>query len=202
MGIQKTTPSKTVKSSDDQRSMMWFEDLKFNESFHPGRRLSLSVFNSQLYIHIREFFMVKDVEMPTKRGVALNMDTLKMLRSNFQGVDNTLRQLEMGATSEIVHEDGTVYREHLGAAIYLTINKRMGGVDIRKFYKPQNSLSIAATKTGIFIPKSQWTVLKDRINELYNKYPKLDYIDMCIFNHQNQEAFLECSQCCPFRNLD
>ena len=187
-----------ITSDDNPSSATWNDDLQFDELFHPGRRLSLSKFKSQLYIHIREYYKLNDVEKPGKKGIALTVNRLKHLWSNIEEVDDALQQLKMGTPCS--GEDGTVYKQHLGGGIYLSINQQYPGVDIRKFWRPSNCLSIAPSKTGIFIPISQWASLKDKLKDLYGKYPKLDFVETCL--HQNQLAFLDCSECCPFNNLD
>ena len=91
---------------------------KFDASFWPGRRLTLSNFNGRTLIHIREYALMGDKEYPTKKGVCFTPGRLSVLREKIDLIDAML----MLNANPILKTGEPTYREHLGAGIYASIS--------------------------------------------------------------------------------
>src|SRR5437867_3694975 len=59
----------------------------FNASFWPGRRLSLSCYNGQVQIHIREYQTLNGKEYPTKTGACFTPGRLMALWEKVEMID-------------------------------------------------------------------------------------------------------------------
>lgn len=173
--------------------------VKYDASFFPGRRLTASMYKDRLYIHIREFTEVNGKSYPSKKGASLTPGRLSVLRSNMEKIDTALRQLEVNASYGVDLGGGSIVKEHLGGGIYVTVNDQFNGVNFRKYWMPpEGNATVVPTKKGIFLPASQWTTLKRKIDELLAACPDLLTAEPCSFSHQNQMGMLECPECMPF----
>ena len=170
----------------------------FEVSFHPGRRLVFSSFNGQDLIHIREYMRMGEREYPTKKGVCFTPGRLRVLRGKIGEIDEALRQQEVNTSYNVSLEGRSLYRTHLGAGIYASISEQFKGVSLRRYWVPEGQQAVVPTKNGIFIPASQWPVLKVKINELLAAHPELSDAVECINSHDNQFGLLDCRECMPF----
>jgi len=187
--------STTSHSSGAASSMVSTE--KYDASFFPGRRLSLSTFNGQQYIHIREYIELNGKLYPTKKGVSFTPGRLSVLRSNIGKIDLALQQQEVNA-SYSVNVGGVLLKVHLGAGIYATVSEEFKGVSLRRHWMPEGQNEPVPTKNGIYLPTAQWNSLKIKLDELLATYPDLLIAESCNFTHQNQMGMLDCNECCPF----
>ena len=168
---------------------------KFDASFWPGRRLTLSNLNGQTLIHVREYALMGDKEYPTKKGVCFTPGRLSVLREKIDLIDAML----MLNANPILKTGEPTYREHLGAGIYASISEEYQGVSLRRYWLPDGQQTIAPTKNGIYLPEKQWTALKLKLDELIAAHPELIEAVACNNAHGgNQMETFECHECTPF----
>ena len=99
--------------------------------------------------------------------------------------------------------NGELYKEHLGAGLYVSISEEYPGVSLRRHWLPEDLQEPVPTKNGIFLPPNQWTALKRRLDELLVAYPALVDATVCCSTHDgNQMGFFECRECTPFPPMD
>ena len=170
--------------------------VQYYVSFHPGRRLTLSTFQGQVFIHIREYVQFNGKEYPTKRGVSFTPGRLNVLRSKIGEIDTALNQQEVNASYNVELGDGLLYKTHLGAGVYASVSEKFQGVNIRRNWLPEGQVAIVPTKNGIYLPTDQWKSLKEKIDELLVVHPELIDVKPCI--HENQFDMVECKECMPF----
>ena len=165
----------------------------FSREFAPGRSLVYSRYNDRDWIHVREFETLNDRVYPTKKGASFTPARLKALMGKMDEIDEELRQQKSTASYKV---EKAIYKGHLGAGIYATVGGKFVGVDLRRYWVPEEQLMEMPTKNGIFLPARQWTVLKERLDELLASHPELLLAEECF--HQNQQGMLECHECLPF----
>lgn len=171
----------------------------FNTSFYPGRRLTLSTFNGQNYIHIREYLSTDDgKEYPTKKGASFTPGRLAVLRGKLPAIDAALHQQEVNESYSVTVEAGQLYKAHLGMGIYVSVNEKYPGVSIRRYWRPDGLEKPVPTKNGIYLPTSQWKVLLAKLDELLIAHPELLVAQECSLTHDNQMGILDCNECMPF----
>jgi len=173
----------------------------FKEEFAPGRFLVYSSFNGQNFIHIREFGFTKEREYPTRKGVCLTPGHLRALRERVARIDNILAQLETNTTYIIpVKRGDPLFKEHLGGAIFATVSQNYLGVNLRRYFQPPaQNIQTLPTKNGIYLPLTQWSSLKAKLDELYDVYPELNNAVECHATHGgNQMEYFSCRECSPF----
>jgi hypothetical protein len=175
---------------------------EFSASFHPGRRLTMTRFHGMLRIHVREYERVGDREFPTRKGACFTPGRLKVLRGKISEIDEALRQQEVNASCNVTVGVGgnssLLYKAHLGAGIYASIDENFNGVSLRRHWVPIGRQEIIPTKNGIYLPASQWAALKLKLDELLLARPDLDQAVECMLTHDNERGLLECSECAPF----
>ena len=174
----------------DETTKMRPAQGEFKLSFAPGRYVVYTQYNNQTQIHVREYETKTLLngdhhEYPTKKGVCLTPQRLKVLRNKIVEIDENLNQ----------RNENTVYKTHLGAGIQASVDK-FNGVDLRRYWIPQGQPSIVPTKSGIYLPAVQWKSLKEKLNELVSAHPELDDVEECF--HQNQMEIYDCHECQPF----
>lgn len=189
------------KSEKNERESAVMQPLPpartFSETFHPRRRLTFSRHNGQDYVHIREFIQGDEREYPSKKGVSLTPGRFCALRAKINDIDEALQQQQETNNSQYtINLNTDLYRAHLGAGIFVTVNGKYQGVDFRRNWQPEGSVVPVATKVGIFVPTAQWVILKQKINELLSTFPELTLAEECF--HQNQLGMVGCRECDPF----
>jgi len=125
-------------------------------------------------------------EYPTKKGVCFTPGRLKTLRNKLDEINENLKN-----HSDIL----TAYKAHIGAGIYVSIDK-FNGVDFRRHWIPEGHPCIVPTKRGIYLPAVQWRMFKEKLNELLNQFPSIAAAEECF--HQNQMELIDCRECLPF----
>src|SRR5437867_1008168 len=85
---------------------------------------------------------------------------------------------------------------HLGAGIYATLDDKYKGANLRRYWAPEEQLSVLPTKKGIYLTSTEWTVLKEKLNKLVSARPELSIAEECF--HQNQMGVMDCRECLPF----
>ena len=182
--IKRSTKREIANVSEEEDKVE--TTVRFSEEFAPGRFFVYSHFKGQDFIHIREYVVIGEKSYPSKKGACFTPIRLKALMNNFAEIDEQLKQQSAGAS----------YKIHLGAGIYAAINGKFNGVNLRRYWVPENQLSVVPTKNGIFLPPSQWTSLKEKLNELIIAHPELFIVEECF--HPNQIGMMDCRECLPF----
>jgi hypothetical protein len=171
----------------------------FDVSFYPGRRLTTSVFNGQFLIHVREYMRMGDRDYPTKKGVCFTPGRLKLLREKMGEIDLALTQQEVNASCGVALVESTnLFKTHLGAGIYVSVDEKYSGVDFRRYWIPERKDVIVPTRSGIFLPISQWASLKQKLDMLLAAHPELLDAKECALSHDNQFGMIGCHECMPF----
>jgi len=171
----------------------------FDVSFAQGKRLVLSTFNGKVLIHVREYMLEGEREFPTKKGVCFTPGRLSILRRKIGEIDEALRQQEINASYNVTYDGVTLsYKAHLGGGIYASVNGKYFGVSLRRYWIPEGQQEIIPTKNGIYLPKSQWSALKRKIEDLLIAHPELVDAQGCISSHDGQLEAMECRECMPF----
>jgi len=171
-------------------------DIQFSVQFVPGRYLTFNRFNDQDFIHVREYAMLEDRTIPTKKGVCFTPTRLRVLLDTIGEIDEQMKQQNSTASYKV--EQGA-YKTHLGAGIYAAVDGKFHGVDLRRYWMPEGKKDIVPTKNGIYLPPAQWTALKEKLNELLLLHPELTIAEQCF--HQNQMGQFGCRECDPFGSL-
>ena len=170
----------------------------FDVSFWSGRRLVLSCFNGRILIHVREYQTADGKEFPTKKGACFTPGRLMALREKIDTIDEILKQQEINASYN-VSVAPILYKAHLGGGIYVSVSEKYPGVSLRRYWVPEGQQEPTPTKNGIYLPRNQWTALKNKLEELLAAYPGLLEATVCSSSHGgNQMEFFECSECAPF----
>jgi hypothetical protein len=158
----------------------------FNEEFAPGKRVSYTSYNGRNLVHVREFMNIGERPYPTKKGACFTPARLKVLMGKFLELDDELEQQSSNAS----------YRSHLGGGVFASVKHPLNGIDLRRFWRPDALEDEIPTRSGIFIPQSQWPSLKMKLTELLATSPELSLAEECF--HANQQGMMECSECSPF----
>lgn len=165
----------------------------FSAEFAPGRHLVYSQFNGKDLIQFREYAVMGERKYPTKKGVCLTPGRLRALMEIFDDIDEQLKQQKSDASYKV---QSSSYKSHLGAGIYVTVDTKFSGVDLRRYWVPEGQLSIVPTKNGLYLPSSQWSSLKEKLGELLIARPELSIAEQCY--HDNQMGMMDCRECLPF----
>jgi hypothetical protein len=170
---------------------------EYSVEFAKGKRLTCGRFNGKTYVHIREYIATDRKVYPTKIGVALTPVRVKVLRGHFDGIDEALRQLDVNSSCGVeVGGTGQLYQVHLGGGFYATVNEKINGVDLRRYFVPEGQQKEIPTRKGIFVPSRQWTFLKKKVDELISLNQEIQMTE--VHFHQGQLEMMECSECSPY----
>jgi len=128
---------------------------------------------------------VKAVEFPIQRWAALR-----------EQVDDA----NVAANRVMNKQPDIKLRRHIGGGYYISVTSGYYCVDIRKFYRPYGAADseIRATKRGVALRFSEWSHLCSLIPTLNESHPSMSSAHPCYFDHLNQMAWFECSECNPF----
>lgn len=110
----------------------------------------------------------------SKKGIALTLEKWKNLTEDCIGdIDKALDDLKK--------EDANVsYKEHLGHNVPVTVEQEYGFVYIRKWWLPENTEMIVATRKSVSLPVAMWKELKKTIPVIRKRFQKeLDSIRYC-----------------------
>ncbi|OOZ21456.1 hypothetical protein BOW31_12665 [Solemya velum gill symbiont] len=154
-------------------------DRTFRFSLGNNVYLVSKPFGDCLLIHVR---LYENVNVPTKKGLALTLSRWKTLTQVFDDVDSHLQR-----------GDTTIFDRHLGGNYYVSVKDDR--IDLRKWYMADDG-DLRATRKGINLSCEQWHELKENARELNRLLcEELDRVVECF--HQNQETFYDCAECCP-----
>jgi hypothetical protein len=115
--------------------------------------------------------------------------------SVFDQIDESLQQI---AAKQYVK-----FCIHIGGKWYVSVTTGFACVDIRQFYYHQ-TMGPRPSRKGIALRLSEWSALKDVVQQLYVKYPTLTTTQTCSSqpDHYNLEGALSCPECSPFQLLE
>jgi len=165
----------------------------FSEEFSPGRFLIYSHFADREWVHIREYVTLREKTYPTKKGVCLTPSRLKSLTNKLDEIDEQLKQASSSASYKV---EQSLYKSHLGAGIYASVGSEFKGVDLRRYWVPEEQMLPIPTRNGIFLSLAQWNSLKQKIPKLLAAHPELNSAEECF--HANQMGYIDCKECMPF----
>lgn len=92
------------------------------------------------------------------------------------------------------------YKQHFGAAWYISVTTGFPCIDLRKFYLTAVGFEEKPTKEGFAIRVREWTAFKGAVHRMHAENPKLKQVQPCG-DHQNQEEGLQCKECYPFADV-
>lgn len=131
---------------------------------------------------------------PTKIGVAFPPGRFKQLVKSIEEIDESIKSLCQGRMVE--------FKTHLGGGWYACISSGFYFINLRKYWVPPGASQEVPTKNGIALRLAEWLKMKSAIPTLYRNNPDLANVEPCNMNftHQNVIAYLDCPECCPFKN--
>src|SRR6267154_53892 len=167
--------------------------VHFSEEFAPGIFLVYSRFVDREWVHIREYTTLGEKTYPTKKGVCLTTSRLKSLTNKLDEIDEQLKQASSSASYKV---EQSLYKSHLGAGIYASVGSEFKGVDLRRYWVPEEQMLPIPTRNGIFLSLAQWNSLKQKIPKLLAAHSELNSAEECF--HANQMGYIGCKECMPF----
>src|SRR6266516_5376371 len=153
--------------------------IHYSAAYASGRFVVYSRFQDQNLVHIRDYVTMGTCACPSEDGVSFRVYQLVDLVRKFTEIDEQLKQ----------QNDSTSYECHLGEGSYVRINSIHDSVVLCSYSDP--------VKNEISIPSSQWTSLKEKLNELINGWPERCAIKGCC-SHPNNIRMMDCQECFPF----
>ncbi len=152
--------------------------IHYSADYASGRFVVYSRFQDQLLVHFRDYVIMGTCAYPSKDGVCFRVYQLIDLVRKFSEIDEQLKQ----------QNDSTSYESHLGEGSYVRINSKYDSVVLCSYNDP--------VRNEISIPSSQWTSLKEKLNELINGCLERCAIKGC--SHPNNIRMMDCQECFPF----
>ena len=144
------------------------------------RYVQVTEWKGELRVDLREW----NDDKPTKKGISLTLMRWKNWVDYVEYVDEALA-------------DKKAYSSHLGGNVYCTIDEGSTCVDLRQYWKPEET--VVPTKKGLCLRPSEYNVLKELIPEIDKTLPELETVVPCYLqsDHMNQEGMLQCPECTP-----
>lgn len=152
-------------------------------------------YNDKILINIRNYRKVAEKKYPTKQGVSLTLSRWLKLKSQKDYINSIFQLVTDG---ESVDEELI----HLGGGVYVTLNSKYPNVDLRHFWKPEDSDKPVPTKRGITLNKIKWNKLCDVMTIMTDFVPELNNAIVCEYTHYNEMELQKCSECHPFSDED
>lgn len=157
-----------------------------------GKFLTVNNYNGLNYVHLRHYDY--DGKYPTKRGVALCPIRARTLFDITRTVDS---EAEVNWSSPPAERE---YRLHLGYGTFVTVFEVRGYryYDVRRFWKPEDSIDPVATKAGVCMNVEEFEKFKEYIPSVNSILPELFNIRNCDCWFLNEITDLNCARCFPF----
>lgn len=149
-------------------------------------------YRGHMYIHIRTYEERGSEKIPTKQGVALTYSRWLLLEMKRHEISDLYGKALNGLLDDEEHI------MHLGGGIYVTISSKYQTIDIRHFWKPDNSDKPVATKKGVALNLYKWERLCDVMELIRDFVPELDNAIICRESHSNEMELSACNECSPF----
>ncbi|XP_052693451.1 uncharacterized protein LOC128171728 [Crassostrea angulata] len=147
-------------------------------------------FKEEINIHIRHFKQSNGRYFATKKGVTFPLPRWVKFESLLPELEKYLQNKE--SSSEM--------KWHIGGGVYVSLHPGYSTVDIRHFWKPEDSVDPVPTRKGVTLNKQKLTRLLQAAQEVRECVPELNDTELCAFSesHQNQLGMLSCPECTPF----
>ena len=117
---------------------------RYTRSLGNGRYVQVAEWKGELRVDMREW----NENIPTKKGISLTLMRWKNWVDYVESVDEALVEKK-------------AYNSHLGGNVYCTIDEGSKCVDIRQYWKPEET--VVPTKRGLCLRPSEYKVLKDMV---------------------------------------
>ena len=127
-------------------------------SLDNGRFVTVTVFNGQTYVHIRQFKTEGVNVYPTKSGISLLPARFARLSSIADDIDTQIKRL---STAEEFS-----YKRHIGGGVFCEVKSGMYCVNIRRHFVTEGNSNPIPTKVGISLRLTEWSKFKDLIGEI------------------------------------
>ncbi|KAK3108066.1 hypothetical protein FSP39_000533 [Pinctada imbricata] len=177
------TAEQSKESLNQQRCMINLGDNIY---------LVVKTYNGDLTIHIRQFEETLDGKLfPTKKGVIFPLHRWVLFLSYEENITKCLK-----SHSDLEEEQSW----HLGGGVFAKIHPDYPNVNIRHFWKPENSAGPVPTKKGVILNRFRYNNLLEGMKKIQEVVPELMNIEPCPYSddHQNQQGMLDCKECTPF----
>jgi len=167
------------------------DEVAFQEAIGPLRYLTASVYKDELLVHIREYKEEDGLVIPTRRGICFSPKRWALFRGY---LDDITQQVETMKLNKPVN-----FSKHLGAKHFVVVRSEARCVNLRRFFVPPNTTKKVPTRIGISLRLGEWSVLLDKIDLLYDKFPELRTVKPCYADdsHMHMDVYQNCSECCP-----
>jgi hypothetical protein len=133
---------------------------------------------------------------PTKKGVSLNLERYKMLIE--WHYDSIFEALQLCKAKKLPEKKTF----HLGRGFYATVTPDNGycSVDIRKYFRPDDSSDMLPTKKGVFLSMVMLKNLKLAVHpRILACTPEYLKVNICFGNHPNYTESEQCFECSAFQ---
>lgn len=134
----------------------------------------------------------EDQKIPTIKGVSLTLSRCLVMEGKKEEIDCLYKKSLEGKL------DRDEYVMHLGGGIQITISFKYHVVDIRHFWKHEQSDKPVATKKGISLNQFKWERLCDIMELIRDFVPEIDQAYICTYSHNNEIELSACKECNPF----
>lgn len=196
-----TSDSTSAEEVDSDETLSIQDDDSMQSK--PGERCMLHIggsvsvtaktYNRKLQIHIREY--VNHGQYPTKKGETLSLPRWRMQENHKEELDKYFEEFHV----QKANEDEEDHSIHLGGGIYVTRNQKYPVLNIRHWWKPEDSENACPTRKGVMLTESKWKELTNVMLVIRDFVPELlDSTIGCEDDHNNQLAMLRRSECNPF----
>jgi Transcriptional Coactivator p15 (PC4) len=164
----------------------------FKEPLGNNRFLTAGMNKDVLMVHIRQYDEGNGKLFPTRTGVFFTKARWATFLLHLKDIADCVQKLK-------AHQE-VEYHKHIGGRYYVTINKGIRCVNIRRHFLPTNTTKERPTRAGIALRLSEWDQLLPKIEELHLTLPGLKDAKPCYssLDHGNQLDYLSCTECNPF----
>jgi len=167
-------------------------DVKPRCQIDLGKSLCVVVFpsKSEPTIHLRRYGQNDD--KPTQDGIILTSGRWIELQLLITHIDTSVNAYDDP-------DEDSSFSRHLGGNWYVSVTPGYRCVDIRRFWLPEGSEEVRATREGIALGFEQWRKLMDAFDTVVSFVPELRDVTSCMLkeDHQNQLGALRCVECNP-----
>ena len=183
-------------SAATARSLEWKDEFDF--TFAPGKHIVYSYVNDQVLIHVCEYTVMENQNLLSTAGLCFTPGRLRAFRNKIHEIDELLWRQNLSRVPRMyrVEQGDVVYRAHLGAGVYVSVDKKYNGVDLRRHWVPEGQQAVFPTKEGIYMPVPQWNSFKENLNNLLSVHPELFHAQEC--SHEISLDVIDCKECLPF----
>ena len=169
----------------EKRSRMRIAKIHFSAMFAPDRLVVHSTLYGLNSVHIREYISIDNCYYPTLTGVCFSIAQLIELVDMFGTIDDQLNRQDANGSFMFI----------LKGDFRLVIPGEKNGLDFFRGYASEGVQRDAPSKTRIFVPISQWSMLKAKLREVIHRPLMFVSDEKC--SHPNQKKLRDCQDCFP-----